>query len=266
MARGRNLGRAWTPKPLIRTEFVVEEKKMEAQFAEEAASLLFQARKSGKKLLELPEKLKPHSIDDVRAIQDAMDRRFPEPIVGYKFHKKPSAPLCYAPLYPSKIFQSGARIRAELARTLAIEAEITFRAIRDLPPRDKDYSDDEAMDAFEACAAYEIVESQFIDLKTMASSALLEVYADHMANGGFVLSEFRRDWRKFDFSKTHVKMYQNDKALADQTGGHPNTQPGDPLPLFVNYMRTRAGIPAGAVIATGSFTSFRKMVANELVT
>ncbi len=239
---------------------------MEAQYAEEAASILFEARKTGKKIAELPAKLKPHSIDDVRAIQDAMDRRFPEPIVGYKFHKKPNAPLCYAPLYPSKIFQSGVKIRAELARTLCIEAEITFRAMRDLPPRPTDYSNDESMDAFEACAAYEIVESQFTDLKKMATSALLEVYADHMANGGFVLSEFRRDWRKFDFSKVHVKMYQNGKALADQIGGHPNTQPGDPLPIFVNYMRTKQGIKAGAIIATGSFTSFRPMIANELVT
>jgi len=239
---------------------------MEARYAEEAASLLFQARKTGKKLAELPARLRPQTIEDVRAIQDAMDRRFPEPIVGYKFHKKPNAPLCYAPLYPSRIFQSPAKIRVELARTLAIEAEITFRAIHDLPPRVTDYSNDEAMDAFEACAAYEIVESRFFDLKKMATTALLEVYADHMANGGFVLSEFRRDWREFDFAEMHVKMYQNGKALADQKGGHPNTQPGDPLPLFVNHMRQTDGVKAGAIIATGSFTSFRPMVAGELVT
>ena len=151
---------------------------MDAQLAEEAASILFQARKTGKKINELPAKLKPQSIDDVRAIQDAVDRRFPEPIVGYKFHKKPTAPLCYAPLYPSKIFQSGAKIRSEMATTARIEAEITFRLIRDLPPRSTDYSDDEAMDAFEACVAYEIVESQFSDLPKMATSNLLEVYAE----------------------------------------------------------------------------------------
>jgi len=233
---------------------------MQHQYVEEAVNLLFQSRKTGNKLDELPPNCKPKSIDDVRAIQDAMDLRIPEEIVGYKFHKKPNAPLCYAPLYPSKLFQSGAKIRSEMARTAAIEAEVTFRAIRGLPPQSSDYSNDETLDAFEACVAYEIVESQFKDLKKMATSNLLEVYADHMANGGFVLSEFRRDWRKVDFSKARVKMYQKDHALADQMGGHPNTQPGDPLPLFVNYMRTRQGIKAGTVIATGSFTSFRKMV------
>ena len=233
---------------------------MDAQYAEEAASMLFDARKTGKKFSEFPAKLKPKSIDDVRQIQDAMDRRFPEPIVGYTCHTKPDAPLCYAPLYPSKLFQSGAKIRAEMALTARIEAEITFRLIRDLPPRATDYSDDEAMDAFEACVAYEIVESQFLDLPKMATSNLLEVYADHMANGGFVLSEFRRDWRKVDFSKARVKMYQKDKALADQICGHPNTQPGSPLPLFVNYMRTRTGLKKGMIIATGSFTSHRPMV------
>src|SRR5262249_38764004 len=154
-------------------------------------------RKTGNKLQELPERLKPRSIADVRAIQDAADRQIPEPIVGYKFHKKPNQPLCYAPLYPSRLFESPARIRVELARSLCIEAEITFKLVRDLPARPEPYDEAEVMKAFVATAAFEIVDSRFVDLKKMATSALLEVYADHMANGGFVLGTFRDDWQSF---------------------------------------------------------------------
>jgi 2-keto-4-pentenoate hydratase len=238
---------------------------MDHQDVEAAAGLLLAARKTGNKLQELPERLKPRSIADVRAIQDAADRQIPEPIVGYKFHKKPNQPLCYAPLYPSRLFESPARIRVELARSLFIEAEITFKLVRDLPARPEPYDEAEVMKAFVATAAFEVVDSRFVDLKKMATSALLEVYADHMANGGFVLGAFRDDWRSFDFTKTHVTMRQGDRAIADQVGGHPNGDPGRELPAFVNAMREGPGLKAGAIVATGSFTSFRPMVANQPV-
>lgn len=238
---------------------------MHQQEVEQAARLLLAARKTGNKLTELPQTLKPRSIADVRAIQDAVDRQIPEPVVGYKFHKKPNQPLCYAPLYPSRIFMSPAQIRVEIARSLCIEAEITFKLRRDLPARAEPYGDAEAMAAFSATAAFEIVDSRFADLKKMAAGALLEVYADHMANGGFVLGAFRDDWQSFDFTKTRVTMMQGDRALADQVGGHPNGNPGGELAAFVNAMREGPGLKAGAIVATGSFTSFRPMAANHVV-
>jgi hypothetical protein len=110
----------------IKHEIGLGGQDMEPRLAEEAASLLFAARKACTKLAELPEKLKPKGSEDIRAIQDAMDRKIDQPIIGYKFHAKPNLPLCYAPLYPSRTWVTPALIPIELATTLAIEAEIIF--------------------------------------------------------------------------------------------------------------------------------------------
>jgi 2-keto-4-pentenoate hydratase len=168
-------------------------------------------------------------------------------------------------LYRSRVFTSPARVPRALAQGLSIEAEISFRLTRDLPPREQAYEADEVFSSFVACAAFEVVDSRYADLRKMVAASLYEVYADHMANGAFVFGEFRADWRNFDFSRTRVRMMQGEKALADQVGGHPNTQPGNALPLFANWMRGRGGLKAGSFVATGSFTSFRAMEAGREV-
>jgi len=86
-------------------------------------------------------KLKPQSIDEVLVIQDAVDRHILNDC-GYKFHKKPTAPLCYAPLYPSKLFQAAPNPVRDGAH-LKDRSRIAFRTIRDLPPRATDYTNDE---------------------------------------------------------------------------------------------------------------------------
>ena len=232
-----------------------------------AAKLLFQARKTGVKLDGFPPGLKPGSMDDVWAIIAEMDAMIPEPVAGFKFHKKPTQTrLCFAPLYASRIFSSPARVPIALASTLAVEAEICFRLKRDLPARGNVYGDEEVFDAFEACVAFEVVDSRFADLKLMVNTALNDVYADHMANGAFVFSEWRDDWRTVDFTKTRVTMTQGDKYVADQIGGHPNANPAGALSVFVNEMRTKSGLTAGMPIATGSFTSWRPVDADHEIT
>jgi 2-keto-4-pentenoate hydratase len=238
---------------------------MDAARIEEAAEALFQARTSGLRIPELPRPLKPASMDEVQAIIMSVDRRISEPLAGWKFHAKPGKELCAAPLYRSRVFTSPARVPRAMAQSLSIEAEISFRLTRDLPPREKAYDPEEVFSAVVACAAFEVVDSRYSDLRKMVAASLYEVYADHMANGAFVFGELRSDWRKFDFSKTRVTMMQGEKALADQVGGHPNTQPGDALPLFVNWMRERDGLKSDTYIATGSFTSFRVMEAGKEV-
>jgi 2-keto-4-pentenoate hydratase len=226
---------------------------------ERAADVLFNARRTGMRVAELPAALKPSTMEEVRAIIASVDRRVGEPLAGWKFHAKPGKELCAAPLYAARVFSSPARVPIAMAQTLAIEAEISFKLMRDLPARDRPYEDGEVFSSTLGCVAFEVVDSRYSDLKKMVAASLFEVYADHMANGAFVFGEWRSDWRNFDFTATRVTMKQGDKMLADQVGGHPNGQPGGALPLFVNWMRTRGGLKAGCVIATGSFTSFRIM-------
>jgi 2-keto-4-pentenoate hydratase len=238
---------------------------MDAARIEQAAEVLFNARRSGVRIAELPHALKPATMEEVRAVIMSVDRRIGESLAGWKFHAKPGKEMCAAPLYASRVFTSPARVPIAVAQTLAMEAEISFRLTRDLPPRGQPYGDEEVLASMLGCVAFEVVDSRYSDLKKMVAASLYEVYADHMANGAFVLGEFRRDWRDFDFTRTRVTMKQGDQVLADQVGGHPNGSPGEALPLFVNWMRERGGLKAGCVIATGSFTSFRLMEADHEV-
>ena len=91
-----------------------------------------------------------------------------------------------------------------------MECEISFRLTRDLPARSAEYSEQEVFDALEACAAFELVDSRFRDLKSAMENTPYEFYADHIANGAMVFGAFRKDWQKFDFSKTRVSMKQGD--------------------------------------------------------
>src|SRR6185312_13291029 len=146
------------------------------------------------------------------------------------------------------------------------ECEISFRLTCDLPPRSAPYSEPEVFDALEACAAFELVDSRFRDLKSAMAKTPYEFYADHIANGAMVFGVFRKDWQKFDFTKTLVSMRQGAKTVIEKTGGHPTGNPAKPAVVLANLRRGNTGLKAGHFIVTGSFTGFHPVVLNELVT
>src|SRR5262249_36100465 len=144
--------------------------------------------------------------------------------------------------------------------------EISFRLTRDLPPRGTAYSEQEVFDALEACAAFELVDSRFRDLKSAMENAPYEFYADHIANGAMVFGAFRKDWQQFDFSKTKVSMKQGARTIIEKTGGHPTGNPAMPAVVLANLRRTNLGMNAGTFIVTGSFTGYHPVELNVPVT
>jgi 2-keto-4-pentenoate hydratase len=147
-----------------------------------------------------------------------------------------------------------------------MECEISFRLIRDLPPRSAPYSEPEVFDALEACAAFELVDSRFRDLKSAMENTPYEFYADHVANGAMVFGAFRGDWQNFDFTKTRVSMKQGGKTIIEKTGGHPTGNPARPAVVLANLRRDTTGLKAGSFIVTGSFTGFHPVAINQSVT
>lgn len=234
---------------------------------ENAAALLFEARRTAQPLAELPEALRPSTLEDVHAIIDAVDRHIAEPIVGWKYHGKTGPDdLCISPLYASRIFTGPARVPLALGPDLRIEAEVSFRLTRAFPSREKAYSAKEVFGAALACPALEVVGSRFTDVQAIAEKRILDVFADHMVNGAFVFGEFRDGWAKLDFDKMRVAMTQGGKSLDERVGGHPNENPAALLPDFVNVMRMRGGLKSGCYVATGSFTGSRAMALDAPVT
>jgi 2-keto-4-pentenoate hydratase len=229
---------------------------MDQAAIDEVAQLLLRARKTGERIEPLPPRLKPANFADSCAVMDAVDRLVGDRIAGTKIAAKPGTEVVYAPLHAGRVFTSPARIPRALTPSCCMECEISFRVVRELPPRGTPYSEQEVFDALEACAAFELVDSRFRDLKTAMEKTPYEFYADHIANGAMVFGAFRRDWQKFDFGAMRVSMKQGSRIMIEKTGGHPTVNPAKPAAVLANIRRTTTGLAAGTLVVTGSFTGY----------
>jgi 2-keto-4-pentenoate hydratase len=238
---------------------------MDQAAIDEVAQTFMRARQTGERLGALPAHLAPKNFAESCAIMDAVDRLVGERIVGTKIAAKPGAEVVYAPLAAGRVFTSPARVPRALTPCQYMECEISFRLTRDLPARERDYSETEVFDALEGCAAFELVDSRFRDLKSAMERTPYEFYADHIANGAMVFAPFRKDWQSFDFTRTRVTMKQGGRAIIDKIGGHPTGNPGKPAVVLANLQRNTTGLKAGTFIVTGSFTGFHPVELNQPV-
>src|SRR5215218_10946158 len=87
----------------------------------------------------------------------------------------PSPAPVDAPLPAGRVFTSPARVPRALTPSQYMECEISFRLTRDLPARQDEYSEQEVFDALEACAAFELVDSRFRDLKSAMDKYALRI-------------------------------------------------------------------------------------------
>ena len=233
---------------------------------DEVARIFMRARQTGERLDALPWRIAPKNFAESCAVMDAVDRLVGDDIVGTKIAAKPGAEVVYAPLAAGRVFISPARVPRALTPSQYMECEISFRLMRDLPARKEEYSEAEVFDALEGCAAFELVDSRFRDLKSAMEKTPYEFYADHIANGAMVFGPFRKDWQKYDFTKTRVSMKQGAKTIIEKIGGHPTGNPGKPAVVLANLRRRTTGLPAGTFIVTGSFTGFHPVELNQPVT
>jgi 2-keto-4-pentenoate hydratase len=238
---------------------------MDQAAVDEVARMFVQARKTGERLDALPERLKPANFADSLAVMGAVDRIVGEKSIGTKIAAKPGAEVVYTTLHAGRTFTSPARIPVAMVPSKYMECEISFRLLRDLPPRATDYSKQEVFDALEACAAFEAVDCRFKDLAATMAKAPYDFYADHIAAGAMVFGAFRKDWQTFDFTKTKVSLRQGDRTIIEKTGGHPTGNPAIPAVVLANMRRTTTGLKAGTMIVTGSFTGFHPVALNEPV-
>src|SRR5688572_25640010 len=238
---------------------------MDQAAIDEVAQAFMRARQTGERLGALPAHLAPKNFAESCAIMDAVDKLVGERIVGTKIAAKPGAEVVHASLAAGRVFTSPARVPRALTPCQYMECEISFRLTRDLPAREKPYTEEEVYEALEGCAAFELVDSRFRDLKSAMEKTPYAFYADHIANGAMVFGPFRKDWQKFDFTKMHVSMKQGGKTIVDKVGGHPTGNPGTPAVVLANLRRSSSGLKAGTFIVTGSFTGFHPVELDQPV-
>ena len=123
-----------------------------------AAHLLWRIRLEERRIESLPPELRPSTLDDGYAIQDAMVGISGRAVFGWKIaatsaagqkHIGVTEPLS-GRLFADFVLPDGARRPAKNMHMRVAEAEFAFRMARTLPHRAGDYTVDEVCDAVAA--------------------------------------------------------------------------------------------------------------------
>lgn len=131
------------------------------------------------------------------------------------------------------------------------EAEFAFRMGRDLPPRERPYSQDEVMASVAALhPAVELPNSRFADFVHAGEAQLI---ADNACAHWFVLGDqVKSDWRGVDLAAHPVVLYRNDEVA---TQGQGRDALGDPRIALTwianNHALQGEGLREGQVVTTG---------------
>jgi 2-keto-4-pentenoate hydratase len=224
---------------------------MNSQQIERAAHILVQARRDMKPLDGLPDGLKPSSIEEAHAIQDAVSHQLGQRIAGFKAMAPVNGDPTRGIIYGGTILGSPCKLSAAVVPQCGVEGEVAFIFRRDLPSRAKPYTRNEVAAVLEACVAIEVVHSRFAQKAPVSN---LEKLADSISNGALVHDTPRSDWRELPLGKLKVTLSVNGEKKLEKVGGHPT---GDPLGVAVvlaNIWREKGGVRAGQFVTCGSYT------------
>jgi 2-keto-4-pentenoate hydratase len=217
-----------------------------------AGGMLMDARRTNKPIDQLPEALRPVTLEESYFIQGRLALAFGE-IGGWKVGAPTAdatpmfAPMPRAWMAPSEAVLGGRH------RYRGLEAEIAFLIGRDLPPRFRAYSPKEVAAAIASChPAIEVIESGLTD-PILAEK--LSMIADLQMHGGFVYGASVPDWQNIDFSKEHVVLAVDGVVRVEQTGSNTAGDLMRLLPWLANEGTARTGgLKAGQWVTTGSWT------------
>lgn len=227
----------------------------------QAAELLLKARREVKPIRELPENLRPHSLEEAYALQDIVAEAM-RIIGGWKVGA-PSADA--TPLFgPMPLWggfaTSGSRISPTFKRLRGVEAEIAFRLGKDLPPRSVPYSRDEVVDAIASVhPAIELLESAYTDPDAVDR---LSMIADLQMHGGFVYGSPYASWKTCDLKRESVAVAIDGAVRFEGKASNPA---GTDLLRLVTWLANAGsyrtgGLKSGQWITTGSWSG--KTLAN----
>ena len=218
-----------------------------------AAEMLLTARRTVQPIDDLPQALRPQSLEEAYYIQDVILEALGKP-GGWKVGaSSPEAVPLYAPMPYIHFGERGARVTTQYRRLRGVEAEIAFLMGDDLPPRSLPYTREEVVAAIASChPAIELLESALLDPD--ACNRLTSI-ADLQSNGGFIPGDAVPGWQSFDFASLGAQM--NVDGFVRVTGGK-NSAGSDMLRLvqwLANEAQERTGgLRAGQWITTGSWT------------
>ena len=217
-----------------------------------AAAMLLDARRTNTPIDDLPERVRPVTIDEAYFIQGRLALAYGE-IGGWKVGAPTAdATPLFAPM-PAAWIAANHAVLGGRHRLRGLEAEIAFLIGKDLPPRDEPYSRDEVVAAIGSChPVIEVIESGLTD---PLKANRLSMIADLQMHGAFVYGDALNDWQRIDFSREHVVLTVDGMVRVDRTGSNTSGDLMRLLPWLANEGSKRTGgLKAGQWVTTGSWT------------
>jgi 2-oxo-3-hexenedioate decarboxylase/2-keto-4-pentenoate hydratase len=237
---------------------------MKLEHAKFAASLLAEAWQIGTLLRELPEEARPRSAAEAYRIQDLLAEELGFPLGGWKIGctsaaarkiLKARGPFA-GRVFATRMFESGVTLSATGYPMRGLEGEFAFRLKAPLPARKRPYRLGEVADAIGSLhLAIEVVDSRYADWLKVGTPCLI---ADQGSNGALVLGPAVPRWRTRKLETQAVRMDVNGKTVGQGTGADCLGHPLNALLWLANLMRRRGGMPAGAIISTGTCSGFHR--------
>jgi 2-keto-4-pentenoate hydratase len=218
-----------------------------------AARMLMDGRRTNETIDDLPEEVRPTTLDESYFVQDRLSLVYGT-VGGWKVGAgTPEATPMFAPMPLSRMAPSGAVLKQSEHRFRGLEAEIAFLMGKDLPRREAVYSMDEVVGAIASChPVIEVLES---GLTAPLSATRLSMIADLQMHGGFVYGAAVPNWQRIDFSKERVTLAVDGVVRVDRTGSNTSGNLMRLLPWLANEGAWRTGgLKAGQWITTGSWT------------
>ncbi len=230
---------------------------------EQAAAILVQARRTMEPLSGLPDKLKPTSLAEAHAMQDATSQALGKLIGGFKAMSPPNGEPNRGLIYGGTILASPCDLPAATVPQCGVEGEVAFIFRKSFPPRDTPYTREEVSASVEACAVIEVVHSRYaMDAKVTN----LEKLADSISNGALVYDTPKKDWHGLNLGGLKVTLAVNGQTVLQQNGGHPTGDPLGVATVLVNLWRDHGGVRTGQFVTCGSFTGLKFLKPGDVCT
>ena len=223
---------------------------------EMAAQHLVAARRARKPGERLPENCRPETVDDALAIQRRVGELLNETVGGWKCSLPKADRHIVAPIFASTIYtQSPCEVLHD-GPAVEIEPEIAFILGRDLPVREKSYTEEEVRNAIrETRLVLELMGCRYAETSSLTS---LELLADSFKNQGLFLGPVLPDGLNRQLESFPVRIDGGSAYSLDREGKHPDGHPLRPLYWLANFLRGKE-LCAGQVITTGSYAGIIKV-------
>jgi 2-keto-4-pentenoate hydratase len=226
---------------------------------DKAAGLLANGRTADGMLSGLPEDCQPRNSADAVAIQDGVNARLGHAAAGYKVGFTSPQALARAGelgpmpglMYAHLTVTSPGTLPRKAFKIALIEAEVSFRMGRDLPPRAGDYSTEEVLAAVDsAIAGIEVADSCLSNPLEQPMACLI---ADNGAAAGFVAGPDIPGWRSRDLKKLAVDLLFDGEKVGEGLPENMRCDETWALVWTINHLSKRGiAVKAGDCITTGA--------------